>query len=273
MTVKALRFFTTLASVGVLGATLVYTPVSQAFNFGDMMNPGKWMGGGNRDRYYDDDYGSYGGPYGGPWGGGGPYGGGPWGGGPYGYGGGPWGGGYGPYGGLPRYAAPAAPAAPCSGPPAEVVRFVVLILVERQRRPDRGAETADRPAGGTATVREAGPAAERLGQQLQPAVSGLDHGLRPPQVGFGLRVFKRLEFGAGLPASGKILIRAQTLSSPPADLQDPVLGRGLAFSGAGIGPRGAGLSGTPRSTARHTPGQHREVARGWPPWAENPLTF
>jgi hypothetical protein len=111
MTVKALRFFTTVASVGVLGATFVYTPVSQAFNFGDMMNPGKWMGGGNRDRYYDDDYG----PYGGPWGGGPGYGG-PWGGGPYGYGGGPWGGGYGPYGGLPRYAAPAAPAAPAAAP-------------------------------------------------------------------------------------------------------------------------------------------------------------
>ena len=50
MTVKALRFFTTVASVGVLGATFVYTPVSQAFNFGDMMNPGKWMGGGNREK-------------------------------------------------------------------------------------------------------------------------------------------------------------------------------------------------------------------------------
>jgi hypothetical protein len=120
MTVKALRFFTTLASVGVLGATLVYSPVSQAFNFGDMMNPGKWMGGGNGDRYYDDDYGPYGGPYGGgPWGGGpygygGPWGGGPWGGGPYGYGG-PWGG-YGRYGGVRRYAAPAAPSAPAAAP-------------------------------------------------------------------------------------------------------------------------------------------------------------
>jgi len=120
MTVKALRFFVTLASAGVLGATLVYSPVSQAFNFGDMMNPGKWMGGGNRDRYYDDDYGPYGGPYGGPGGGGpygygGPWGGGPWGGGPYGYGGPR--GGYGPYGGFPRYAAPAAPAAPAAAQP------------------------------------------------------------------------------------------------------------------------------------------------------------
>jgi hypothetical protein len=111
MTVKAFRLFSTLASVGVLGASLAYSPVSQAFNFGDMMNPGKWMGGGNRDRYYDDDYGPYGGPYGGPWGGGPGYCGGPWGGGPYGYGA-PWGG-YGPYGGYPR---PAAPAAPAAGP-------------------------------------------------------------------------------------------------------------------------------------------------------------
>ncbi len=107
MSDRPLRFLATLASIGVVGAALAYSPISQAINFGDMMNPGKWMGGGNGDRY-DDDYGPYGGgPYGGgPWGGG-PYGGGPWGG-PY--GGGPWGG-YGPYGGLPRYAAPPAPAA------------------------------------------------------------------------------------------------------------------------------------------------------------------
>lgn len=51
----------------------LYVPVSQAFNFGDMMNPGRWFGGG-RDRYYDD---WYDGPWGGPWGWGpyGPYGG------------------------------------------------------------------------------------------------------------------------------------------------------------------------------------------------------
>ncbi len=82
-----------------LGA-LVTAGAAQAFNFGDMMNPGRWFGG-DRDRYYDrydrgygwgGPYGSYGGPYGyggGPWGGYGPYGGGPYGG---------WGGypGYGP---------------------------------------------------------------------------------------------------------------------------------------------------------------------------------
>jgi hypothetical protein len=106
---RPLNLFTTFASIGIVGAALAYSPVGHAFNFGDMMSPGKWMGGGNRDRY-DDEYGP---PYGGgPWGGGyGPYGGGPWGGGYGPYGGGPWGGGYGPYGGLPQYAAPPAPPA------------------------------------------------------------------------------------------------------------------------------------------------------------------
>lgn len=42
---------------------LAYAPVSQAFNFGNMMNPNRWFGG-DRDRYddrYDDSY--WGGPY------------------------------------------------------------------------------------------------------------------------------------------------------------------------------------------------------------------
>jgi hypothetical protein len=114
---KASKLLAAMTAAGVVGASLVYSPVNQAFDFGDMMNPGKWMGGG-RDRYDDD----YGGPYGGPWSGG-PYGGGPWGG-PY--GGGP-GGGYGPspYGGTygpPGYygaraypgVAPSAPVAPAT---------------------------------------------------------------------------------------------------------------------------------------------------------------
>ena len=99
---KATRFLTALAVVGTIGTAIGYAPVSQAFNFGDMMNPGKWMGGG--DRYDDwDDYGP--GPYGGPYGGPGPYG--PPGYGPY--GGGPYGGG--PYGIGPRYGAPGYPGA------------------------------------------------------------------------------------------------------------------------------------------------------------------
>jgi hypothetical protein len=89
----------TLAAVAGLGA-LGSVGQAQAFNFGDMMNPGRWFGGDrDRDRYYDG-YGHRG-PYGGGWGG--PYGyspyGGGWGGGPYGYGGyAPYGGGYSPYG-------------------------------------------------------------------------------------------------------------------------------------------------------------------------------
>lgn len=120
MTRTSSRFLVALAAAGAIGASLAYTPVSYAFNFGDMMNPGRWMGGGNRDRY-DDDY--YGGPYGeGPWGG--PYGGGPWGGGPYGGPGfgGPYGApGYGGYGAPPvGYGAPApaysAPAPAAAAP-------------------------------------------------------------------------------------------------------------------------------------------------------------
>ena len=102
-----------LAAAGIVGASLAYSPVSQAFKFGDMMNPGKWMGGG-RDRYDGDYYdegpygGAYGGPYGGPYSGYGP---GPYGGGPYGP--------PGPYGapgyrGAPPPAAPAAPPAPAA---------------------------------------------------------------------------------------------------------------------------------------------------------------
>ena len=47
-------------------AGLAAAPVGHAFNFGDMMNPSRWMNGGDRhydDRYYDDPF--YGGPYGG----------------------------------------------------------------------------------------------------------------------------------------------------------------------------------------------------------------
>ena len=102
--IKTLSALSLAAIVGVTG----YVPVAQAFGFGDMMNPSRWMGGGNRDRYNDDygDYGPYGGgPYGGgPWGGGGPYGGGPY--------GAPYGGGY----GMPGYGAPGLMAPPLAAP-------------------------------------------------------------------------------------------------------------------------------------------------------------
>lgn len=106
-------------SIAAVVAATGYIPPANAFNFGDMMNPGRWLGGGrNRDRYNDDYYDDWG-PYGGGPYGGGPYGGGPWGGGPY--GGGPWGGYPGGYGGYGApYAAPAAPvAAPAPAAPAK----------------------------------------------------------------------------------------------------------------------------------------------------------
>jgi hypothetical protein len=68
-------------AAGILG-TFAYWQTSSAFDFGDMMNPGKWMGGGDRDRYDDYPEESYPGPYGGGPYGGGPYGDGPFGGGP-----------------------------------------------------------------------------------------------------------------------------------------------------------------------------------------------
>jgi hypothetical protein len=76
-------------------AMLTGAGVGHAFNIGNMMNPSKWFGGGNRDRDYYD----YGGPgygYGGPgYGYGGPG---------YGYGGPGWGYGAPGYGyGAPGY--------------------------------------------------------------------------------------------------------------------------------------------------------------------------
>lgn len=78
---------------GLMLAGFLFAEGANAFNFGDMMNPSKWMGSG-RDRYREE------GPWGGP-GYGGYYGGPP----PAGYYG-PYGPGYGGYGG-PRYGAPA----------------------------------------------------------------------------------------------------------------------------------------------------------------------
>jgi len=59
---NARKLPTILVTAGIVGMALAYSPVSWAFDFGDMMNLGRWMGG-NRDR--NDDY--YGGPYAGPW--------------------------------------------------------------------------------------------------------------------------------------------------------------------------------------------------------------
>jgi hypothetical protein len=117
---KTLKTLAIAAAASIAGS-LTYTPVAQAFGFGDMMNPSKWMGGRNRDRYDDDYYdGGYGGPgFGGPGFGGPGYG---YGGPGYGYGG-PGFGGYGVPGygyGAPGYGAPAVaapvPAAPAAAP-------------------------------------------------------------------------------------------------------------------------------------------------------------
>jgi hypothetical protein len=149
-----------LSVAAVLGLA-AYTPLAQAFNFGDMMNPGRWMGG-DRDRYDNDD--SYDGPYGGgPWGGPG-YGG--YGGYPgYGYGGYPgYGGGYPGYGyggypsagyGFPGYGAappvaPAPAAAPAQSRPADNAEIDALKrrieeLESAQRPPQKPAAPA--PSG------------------------------------------------------------------------------------------------------------------------------
>ena len=98
VTKKIIISFAAAATLGI--AVPAATNVAQAFDMGNMMNPGRWFDDDD-DRYYGGRYGryGYGGPYGyggGPYGWGGPYGG--WGGGPYGWGGGPYGG-YGGYGG------------------------------------------------------------------------------------------------------------------------------------------------------------------------------
>ncbi len=65
---------TTLAASAAL---ILAAPTAQAVGFGDMFNPGRWFGGYDDDRYYDQGpYGAYGpGPYGPPgYGGYGPYG-------------------------------------------------------------------------------------------------------------------------------------------------------------------------------------------------------
>jgi hypothetical protein len=158
-----------------------YAPASQAFNFGDMMNPGKWMGGKkNYDDYGPGGYGGPGGPYGpGGYGGpGGPYGpggyggpGGPYGPGGYGgpggpapYGGAPYGpgqvgapGGYGPPGGYGQTPSVTAPPAPQrSGDQSERIRElqqrIEQLEAEQQPRqpapsPYRSSNPAYRPYG------------------------------------------------------------------------------------------------------------------------------
>lgn len=73
----------TLLTAGLLAAAVGFAPEANAFNFGDMMSPGKWMGGKKKDTYDDLPPPGYGAPPPG-----------------YGYGGAP---GYGGYGPAPGY--------------------------------------------------------------------------------------------------------------------------------------------------------------------------
>jgi len=124
--VKRKTIFLAAAIAGILGTNLAMVNVAQAFDMGDMMDPGEWFGDDDDDYYrygYGGGpygYGGYGGPYGyggyggGPWGGYGGYGG-PWGG----YGGGPYGyGGYGGYGGYPGAIVVPQQSGGTSAPPA-----------------------------------------------------------------------------------------------------------------------------------------------------------
>jgi hypothetical protein len=102
-------------SVALAWLLVLASPASQAFGFGDMFNPGRWMGGNDDDDYYNEGpWPAYGpGPYAAP-GGYGPYGG--YGYGPYaapGYGAPP-----GAYATTPGYRAPAAsaPSEPAPSP-------------------------------------------------------------------------------------------------------------------------------------------------------------
>ncbi len=85
---------------------LMQAPAALAINFGDMMSPGRWMGGNND---YDDDYDNRGyGPYGPPPGAYGfpPY-------------GAPYGGAYGaPYGAPPAWVQPVPAPSQVTAPPA-----------------------------------------------------------------------------------------------------------------------------------------------------------
>jgi hypothetical protein len=108
-----------LLTAGLLATAVGFTTDASAFNFGDMMSPGKWMGNKKRDNYDDGPPPGYGAPppgygYGGApgYGGYGPGPGyGPEAGAPPGYGAPPGGGyGYGPEAGAPGYGGYAAPA-------------------------------------------------------------------------------------------------------------------------------------------------------------------
>lgn len=165
------------------GALLIQPLPTLAFNFGDMMNPGKWVGG-NRDRddHYDDgDYGpnGYGVPYG-PYGGY-PYGG--YGGYPYGgYGGYPYGG-YAPWGAWapPPAAAPSQVTTPAPAATPAPVQDSKTKEIESLKRRIEELESRQAPPPAYPPVPPAPPALERGGPASSPP-SGLSN--RGPQDSF-----------------------------------------------------------------------------------------
>ena len=118
---------------------LMQAPAALAINFGDVMSPGRWMGGNND---YDDDYNNRGyGPYGPPPGAYGfpPY-------------GAPYGGAYGaPYGAPPAWVPPTTPApgqvtAPPAAAPAKSNAKSNEIDALKRRIEELEARTAPPPA-------------------------------------------------------------------------------------------------------------------------------
>jgi len=151
------KTLTLIAAAASVVGSLAYVPTAEAFNFGNMMNPSRWMGG-DRDRYDDDYYDD--GPYGGRGWGGGPWGGPGYGGPGYGYGA-PGYGGYGAPGyGVPAYGAPAVAApAPAAPAPAAAPSKGSAGEVEALKRRIEELESSQRPAGTSAPASNDWPSA------------------------------------------------------------------------------------------------------------------
>ena len=124
----------TIRNWGLVAAGLLLASTASAFDMGNMMNPSKWMGGGNKHDRYDDYYDGPG--YG--------YGGGPGYGSGYGYGGAPG------YGGMPGYGtAPAYGSAPAAAAPeADEQKKEIEQLKERIRKLEQGGAQTPAPAWG-----------------------------------------------------------------------------------------------------------------------------
>ncbi len=137
MSVKSTKTLFAL-SLSTLIAITLYAPVSQGLNFGNMMNPSRWMDGDRHDDRYDEPY--YDAPYGGGYGPG-PYGA------PYGA---PYGvPGFGPppagYGAPGYYGAPPAPTAPGASSPSPTSSNADKNEIEALKRRIEELETRQQP--------------------------------------------------------------------------------------------------------------------------------